>query len=107
MGETWMGKIGMRSVLFTISCLLTGCATRQHRPAPIVPSATASQFESRSLADTGLRFFEEQSLEHSVSPWPPKAWDLQTLSLAALYFNPSLDLARARLAMAEGAVTTA
>jgi outer membrane protein TolC len=42
-----------------------------------------------------------------VSPWPPRSWDLQTLSLAALYFNPVLDLARARLATAEGAVVTA
>jgi len=42
-----------------------------------------------------------------MSPWPPKSWDLQTLSLAALYFNPALDLSRARLATAEGAVVTA
>ena len=95
-----------RSVLIIASCLLAGCAHR-YRPAPIVPATTASQFESRSLADPGLRSFVEQKLGHAVSSWPPKSWDLQTLSLAALYFNPSLDLARARLAMAEGAVATA
>jgi hypothetical protein len=34
-------------------------------------------------------------------------WIHQTLSLAALYFNPVLDLGRARLVTAEGAVITA
>jgi outer membrane protein TolC len=42
-----------------------------------------------------------------VTPWSAKAWDLQTLSLASLYFNPALDLARARLAAAAAAVVTA
>jgi outer membrane protein TolC len=42
-----------------------------------------------------------------VSPWPPKTWDLQTLSLAALYFNPALESARARAAGAEAALVTA
>ena len=102
-----MRKIGKRSVLLLASCLFVGCAVHRYRPAPIVPSTTASQFESRSFADPGLRSFEEQNLGHSVSPWPSKNWGLQTLSLAALYFNPALDLARARLATAEGAVITA
>jgi cobalt-zinc-cadmium efflux system outer membrane protein len=42
-----------------------------------------------------------------ASSWPPKTWDLQTLSLAALYFNPTLDLARTRLDRADAAVVTA
>ncbi len=40
-------------------------------------------------------------------PGRPRAWDLQELSLAALYFNPALDLARARLARADAAIVTA
>src|SRR5579864_6447737 len=87
--------------------LLAGCAVQRYQPAPIVASATASQFESRSLADGGLHSFEEKSLGHPVPSWPPKTWDLQTLSLAALYFNPALDLARARVARADAAVVTA
>src|SRR5215469_10404824 len=102
-----MGKIENRCVLLVTTCFLAGCTVQRYRPAPIVPSTTASQFESRSLADAGLRSFEEQNLGHSVSPWPPKMWDLQTLSLAALYFNPALDSARARVTTAEGALITA
>src|SRR5258708_22598405 len=87
--------------------LLAGCAVQRYRPAPIVPSATASEFESRSLANPGLHSFEEQNLGRPVSPWPLKPWDLQTLSLAALYFNPALESARARAAGAEAALVTA
>src|SRR5579863_514639 len=101
-----MNKGPQLGALFFTFCLLEGCAMR-YSPAPIVPSTTAAQFESRTLADPGLRSFEEKNLGHTVSPWPPKSLDLQTLSLAARYFNPALDVARARLATAEGAVVTA
>jgi outer membrane protein TolC len=86
---------------------LAGCAAQRYRPAPIVASATASRFESRNLADANLQSFVEQNLGHPVSPWPPTTWDLQTLSLAALYFNPALDSARARVAGTEAALVTA
>lgn len=93
--------------LCLVSCLLAGCAAQRYKPSPIVPATTASQFEARNLADPGLRSFVEKTLGHSVSPWPPQKWNLQMLSLAALYFNPTLDLARARLAEAHDAVITA
>jgi hypothetical protein len=48
-----------------------------------------------------------ENLGHTVSPWPPKTWDLRTLSLAALYFHPAMEAARARLAEAEAATMTA
>jgi outer membrane protein, heavy metal efflux system len=86
---------------------LAGCAAQRYQAAPIVASDTASRFESRNLADTGLQSFEEKNLGHPMSPWPPKSWDLQTLSLAALYFNPALDSARARIAGTEAALITA
>ena len=87
--------------------LLAGCAAQRYQPAPIVASVTASNFGSRNLADPGLQAFEEQNFGHPASFWPPKTWDLQTLSLAALYFSPALDLARARLARADAAIVTA
>lgn len=102
-----MSVVGKRIISFLASCFLSGCAAQRYRPAPIIPRTTASQFESRNLADTGLRTFEERNLGHAMSQWPPKTWDLQTLSIAALYFNPALDLPRARVATAEGAVVTA
>ena len=86
---------------------LTGCAARRYQSAPIVPTETASRLESRNFTDPGLRAFLEQNVGHSVAPWPPKTWDLETLSLAALYFNPTLEAVRARVAEAQAAVVTA
>src|SRR6266849_8713821 len=87
--------------------LLAGCAVQRYRPAPIVARATTSAFASRNLADSGLESFEEQNLGHPLSSWPPKTWDLQTLSLAALYFSPALESARARIAGTEASLVTA
>lgn len=86
---------------------LTGCAVRHYQSAPIVPAETAVRLESRSLADPGLRAFLERNLGRSVTPWPQASWNLRELSLAALYFNPGMDAARARVAEAQAAVVTA
>ncbi len=83
--------------------VLTGCAARRYQSAPIVPAASASRLESRNLGDPGLQTFLEQNVGHPIAPWPPKTRDLGTLSLAALYFNPTLEAARARVAEAEAA----
>ena len=94
--------VGVSAVL-----LLTGCAAQRYKPAPIVPAVSASRLESRTLSDAGLRSFVEQSLGKSFTSWPPSSWNLQTLSLAALYFNPTLDSARARVEEADAAIVTA
>jgi outer membrane protein TolC len=86
---------------------LAGCAVQKYHAVPIDANATASRFESRNLADRGLKAFEEENLGHSISPWPPESWDLQTLSLAALYFNPVLESARARIGSTKAALVTA
>ena len=87
--------------------ILAGCAARRYQSAPIVPRESASRLESRSLGDASLRVFLEENVGHSVAPWPPNSWDLETLSLAALYFSPTLEPARARVAEAQAAVVTA
>jgi len=102
MNRTRKEIISLLGVLF-----LAGCAAQRYRPAPIVAGASALRLQSRNLADSGLRLFVEKNLGHPVSPWPPATWDLQALSLAALYFNPALDSARARVAGTEAALITA
>lgn len=102
-----MSAFGKLTVMFLIGCLLAGCAAQRYKPSAIVPATTATQFQARNLADPGLRSFLEKILGHTVSPWPPQQLDLQMLSLAALYFNPTLDIVRARVRTAEGAVITA
>jgi cobalt-zinc-cadmium efflux system outer membrane protein len=95
----------------TLLCLaalgLTGCAVRRYQPAPLSPTDTASHLESRNLQDPGLREFLEKNIGHALTPWPMENWDLSTLTLAALYFSPELQMARARTETAEAAVVTA
>jgi outer membrane protein TolC len=59
------------------------------------------------LLDPELKPFVERNLGNPSTGWPPKTWDLRLLSLAALYFHPSLTAARARMATAEAAIVTA
>jgi cobalt-zinc-cadmium efflux system outer membrane protein len=92
---------------FFAALILSGCAARRYQPVPIVPTETASRLEKRSLGDEGLHAFVEKNVGHPVMPWPPKSWNLATLSLAALYLNPSLEGAKARVEEAQAPIVTA
>jgi len=90
-----------------LTMLSSSCTVRHYQAVPIAPGESASRLEARNFADPGLRAYVEKNLAHRVSPWPPKTWDMRMLSLAALYFHPSMEAARARLAEAEAATVTA
>lgn len=102
-----MDRLTTKFALLLSVSLLAGCAARHYQPAALDAGATAARFESRTLADRGLRAFEEKNLGKPLPAWPPDAWNLETLSLAALYFSPALDAARARASQADAAVVTA
>jgi cobalt-zinc-cadmium efflux system outer membrane protein len=87
--------------------LLDGCSARRYQAAPIVPMEAASRFQSGNLNDTGLQAFVQKNLGQPTMTSPPKTWDLQTLWLAAQYFNPALEAARSRVTESEAAVVTA
>lgn len=92
----------------SIACmalLVAGCAS--FTPKPLDPGAQSAAFESRSLASPAVREFLERSLGHALTPWPPKSWDLATLTLAACYFQPDLDVAQARSLLAQAGVISA
>lgn len=84
---------------------LAGCA--HYQPRPVAAEQTAADFDSRSLADAGLRQFVETNLHGALAAWPPAAWDFKMLSLAAFYFHPDLDVARARWGVAQAGKITA
>ena len=85
--------------------LLAGCA--RFHPQRIEPAQTAAKFEARELGDARLKEFLEKNLHLSFAQWPATNWDFAMLNLAALYFNPSLDVARAQWAVALGGDQTA
>ena len=92
---------------FFAALILSGCAARRYQPVPIVPTETASRLEKLSLGAEDLHAFVEKNVGHPVTLWPPKTWNLATLSLAALYLNPSLESAKARVEEAQAAIVTA
>ncbi len=82
---------------FMAVCLMLaagGCARFQSQP--ILPGQTAASFEARTLDDAGLCRFIETNLHRAVTQW-----SFEELALAALYFHPDLDVARAQWRVAK------
>jgi cobalt-zinc-cadmium efflux system outer membrane protein len=91
--------IGLVLVLASIvSCIL-------YQSWPIEPARAVEDFEARRLDAPELGAFLIGNKE--VETWPPAAWDLKTLTLAAFYYNPDLDVARASYGVARAGVKTA
>lgn len=82
-----------------------GCARFQ--PAPLSAEATADLFDSRSLTNSKLKEFVNSNLSRPALDSSPQTWDFEMLTLAALYYSPALDVARAQWLVAEGGRTTA
>src|SRR5436190_12210018 len=93
------------SVAILTAGLLSGCARFDSQP--ISPAETAAQLDARRLDDAALKKFLETHLGREPETWPMKSWDLKALTLAAFFFNPSLDVARAQLGVAQAGVRTA
>ena len=85
--------------------LLAGCA--RFHSQPISPSETAASLQARTLDSPPFRDFLKKNLPRQFDTWPPKSWDFEMLSLAALYYHPSLEVARAQWHTALGANETA
>jgi outer membrane protein, heavy metal efflux system len=103
-------KIALRDAaigwaLLVGATLAAGCTAQHYQAAPIAAEQTAAAFTARTLDAPGLRAFAEPM--YAPAAWLPAAWDYRALSLAALYFNPSLDAARARIAESQAQILTA
>lgn len=83
--------------------LLGACA--HYQPRPIVPASVLERLDARTLADPDLARAAEPA--HLVAAWPPDVWDLQTLTVAALFYHPDLELARASWGVARAGLVTA
>lgn len=93
-----------------VALLLTGCATEGTRrgvlvcpqgrvglgtkksPSPISPTHSATNFNTRTLADPGLKRFLEENFKRRLEVWPMESWDFPTLIFAASYFHPNFDV---------------
>jgi cobalt-zinc-cadmium efflux system outer membrane protein len=96
----------MKSAFLLIVCAaLLGCAS--FHDEPLSASGTVSEFEGRTLRSEGLKKFIGKNTSGQVIAWPPKTWDLEMLTLAAFYYNPEMDVARARCEIGRSDVITA
>ena len=85
--------------------LAAAAACVRYIPKPISAPGSLDSFESRRLDTPELREFLLASGE--VKDWPPAAWDLKALTLAAFYFHPDMDVARAQWGVARAGRITA
>jgi outer membrane protein TolC len=82
---------------------LVGCA--HFHDQPMSATKTAADFEARTLTDAGLKAYLEAN--RVTGDWPRREWDFNALTLAAFYYQPSLDVARAKWAVATAGKITA
>ncbi len=90
-------------VVFGLALLSTACAS--YRPEPIAPAQTAAALDARTLKDPKLAAFIN-AVRPATAQVAPK-WNLDTLTLASLYFHPDLNIAYAKLSVAQAAIRTA
>ena len=91
--------------LVWLAAALAACSAPAARPLDPVRSAAA--LRARSLDDPQLADWVRAHEPAAASEWPPAVWDLESLTLVGLYFQPELAAARARVAEAEGRTVTA
>lgn len=97
----------VRFVFSLAGLALAGCV--RYRPEPLDPAATATTLDERSLEDSGLRAFVLRNLGDTTPARPDTilSWDLTRLTLAAFYYSPDLDVARATYGVARAGLVTA
>jgi outer membrane protein, heavy metal efflux system len=94
----------MRLLAYLSPLLLTACGIAfQPKPIPQQQNVEAIQ-QATPAADGFKTFIESQS---PPIPWPINAWDLDSLTLSALYFHPALKVAKSDYAVALAGITSA
>lgn len=88
------------------SILFTACGFLQYSPEAIEPAANAARFEHK---DPASEQFHQYLLNngYAANHLPLQQWGLDDLTYCALFFNPSLDVARAQWHAAELAESAA
>ncbi len=102
-----MGGLKLRRL---IALILAGLAVSpaaciRYRPRPLSAPKTAADFEARTLESRELGTFFREA--RGTEAWPPPAWDIKALTLAAIYYHPDMDVARAQWGVARAGRITA
>jgi outer membrane protein, heavy metal efflux system len=103
-GLALRGLVPILTLIFSFLCFV-GCV--RFHSKPLSASANADALESRSLTNADMKVILEKNLHRDFENWPAVEWDFEMLTLAAFYYHPSLEVARAQWAIAQGGEKTA
>jgi cobalt-zinc-cadmium efflux system outer membrane protein len=84
-----IGFLALAGAIFLAGCI-------RFHPRPLSPADTADNLENRSLCDPSLRKYLENNLHRELTNSQAAAWDFEMLLLAAFYYQPCLEVARAQ-----------
>lgn len=87
-----------------LSMSLIGCIQFQDRP--LKADESAFRIEARTLSSEGMGEFIESATGRETE-WPSQSWDVDRLTLAALYYHFDLALAHAQAGTADAATIMA
>ena len=96
--------LGVGHVGLALLALAAVPACTRYQPEPLSPEAAYAALDARTLDDPRLQRLIGALLPDRAASEP---WDLSSLTLAALYYHPTIAVARAKLASAEARVMTA
>ena len=105
--ESKESRVFPRACLAIVALASAACGCRHFAARPLSAGAAAATLLARSLAEPGLREFVDAATGERAPEWPLRRWDLRNLTLAAIYFSPSLAVARADAAAAAAAIESA
>jgi cobalt-zinc-cadmium efflux system outer membrane protein len=97
--------MGASGLLVAHALFLTGCI--HYEAKPLSAASEAYAIDVRRLDDLGLKEFMRAAASNSVTSWPLPSWNFETLTLVALFYNPSLEVARAQWGTATAGTRTA
>ena len=88
---------GLASLLAGLS-LLGACAKQAYVASPIDTEASFASVIEKAPDEAGFRSFLDEN-GYDTEPWPLQQWDIDTLTLSGLYFDPQLKAELAGLAI--------
>ena len=98
-----LGHIRVSLAFLILLAACSGCV--RFEPKPLDLDRNVDTFQGRTLGDAGLRAY---LVTNGVTgDWPRQVWEFKALTVAAFYYHPDLDVARAKWAVASAGKRTA
>lgn len=88
-----------------VAALLPLAACVRYVPKPLDVTTNAESIDARTLTDVSLARVAAGA--RPASGWPPEAWDLAALTVAALHYHADLETARRSWRLARAGIATA